>query len=157
MVDSKEENLMVSTQKQLSEVFGVSVRTIHRWLLEGMPKKTADGYDVNLIAKWRGISLDDEPDGITEDSNTKAYWDIQFRKWRALYQKVLYEREKCLLMPIKEFEERITEILMSLASNLAIYEDRLPPQLEGKTKQEMRDIIHRENNHFRMQYEPQTI
>ena len=48
----------------------------------------------------------------------------------------------------KEWEIRASIIV----NGLTIYQDRLPPLLEGKSKQEMREIIKRENNRLRDWY-----
>lgn len=145
----------IETSGKAAEYLGVSKRMISYHLTKGNLKQNVDGtFDVEELERFRArytkkkkVSIDDK----------KAKADLRWRLARAEREEIITAQLKGELIPLKDAIEKETDLMMSLAHNLTIYEDRLPPQLEGKTKQEMRIIIHKENNHFRMQYKPKTI
>jgi len=150
MSKTEDIDLTVSTQAELGKIFGVSTRSITRWVSEGMPKKKDGVYDAIEIARWRGVGINGGGEGSpAEETNEKRHWDIQFRKYRALHEKALFEKEKSLLLPVIEVERRETALAAIFVQALTLYENRLPPLLEGKSKTEMHEIIQKENDYLR--------
>jgi len=76
----------------------------------------------------------------------------RYEKARADKMEIQVSMLKGDVMPKEEIHQGWAARMAVIINGLTIYQDRLPPLLEGKTKGEMRDIIKTENNRLRDWY-----
>jgi len=170
---------MVRTAKDVGKYVGKSLRTIRNWIKRGMPTKF-EGYDLADIEAWalregllkQAIIKNDESRGNgtrdygdkseTGDVGTgeieprdRAYYEKQIKKLDAALKTIKLQKERGELVPREDIAREWTARAKEYANTLDYMETRFPPLLEGKARDDMRVIIHREcrrikDNLFRM-------
>lgn len=138
--------------KQVAEAFGVVTKTITRWKEEGLPMN-ADGKTFNLpdAISW---AIDRAKAAVceTKEPDEASRWMTEFRKERALMAKIERRRTEESLVEWSEIERQWAERVGLVTSGLALFSDRLPPILEGKSQPEMRELIRSEVRLLRESY-----
>jgi hypothetical protein len=131
---------MIITTNQISEIFGVSKKTISLWTKRGMPKHKHGHYDAALAVQWWADNVyraDDDTEGILEAK--ESYW-----KAKARNETVKADLAEGASMPVDDLKKawswRVNEIFKGIMG----WSMRLTPLLIGKTDKEIQSIIYNE-------------
>lgn len=116
---------LVETQEQVAKAFKVTLRTVQRWIREGMPKTSEGFYDIIEVQAWRLLRNNH---GIATDTD-KEKWDTKFRQMRALLAEMEYK--KCLgeLVSRDEVEEGRVQRILTVKTALLALPRYLAPQV----------------------------
>lgn len=118
----------VETLGHVAKAFGVSQRTVHRWVSEGMPRAEEGGYDIVEIQAWRSMrGAQHKDDGEDE----KTQWDIKYRQMKALLAEIEYKKRIGDLIPKEEVEAGMIYEITAIKMQFLSLPQRLAPQLEG--------------------------
>ena len=134
--------LIVST-KQVADFFGVTPRSLQRWAAHGCPKVGYGRWDLKQVFVWWQDNIERGDDSSLAEVK-RRYWQS-----KAAIEQIKAKQIRGTLITKSKMINDMAEMARALINALTIYEDRLPPQLEGKTKIEMREIIHEENKILR--------
>jgi hypothetical protein len=117
---------------------GVSVRTIHNIVLRGQLRQMPDG-------RFAKKDLDDYlKTKKRNDTSLKSLLELQIKQTKAKREELLLKQLTGEVVPIKSvyavWGGRLSEVVAALWA----LPNSLPPILEGKNEQEIRDIINQE-------------
>jgi len=130
---------IVVTSEELSSFFNVSRRTLSNWHQAGCPKLGRGKWNLKQVFDWwqenlAAIHAEERDEGLKKAKldywNAKGQHEMLKLKER---QKQLISREEVA----RAWAERVAVVV----SGLNLLCDRLPPLLEGKDKDETREII----------------
>jgi len=124
---------------QLAESIGKSRQTIHNWLAEGLPRNPDKTFSLPDVISWL---LDREtallpPAGQGCDSPALE----RYRQARAELAELDLAQKRGELISIADVGREWTARVVEVASGLDAFADRLPPLLEDKPREAMRQII----------------
>lgn len=132
-------------------MFGGTGKTIALWhRTHGLPKESHGRYDLKKVFDWYqtadvGKTADDSDSDLLESK--KRYWDA-----RADRERLRADLEAGKLVPEEKIIPEWAGRMPELTSGLESLGERLSSLLEGKTRSEMREIIHREQRALRDNY-----
>jgi phage terminase Nu1 subunit (DNA packaging protein) len=137
--------------------FQKSLRTVQRWLRNGMPKLSGNRFDLVQIEEWLaakdgivkpypGPPSTSRPDdsGLSEEENNdgKDYWDKESKKYQAKARELEYRKRLGELVEKRDLESLLTSRIMAVRQGLLSLSRALPPQLAAcKNEREMEPII----------------
>lgn len=86
----------VTSREHLANLFGKAVATVQKWAAGGMPEKTADGYDIGEVIRWREEWWERR---LSEASKDPEMYDggegspalEEYRRWRAERERINVE------------------------------------------------------------------
>jgi len=134
---------------ELAEVFRVTTRTITRWAADGMPRRGDNRFNLSDCIAWR-IEQAEKAGQIASkeagESPEASKWLERYRRERALLARMeRKERQGGLIRRdrvVKEYAERAADLRTTFRS----YKFRLGAILEGKTCEEIMQILADEND-----------
>lgn len=122
------------TVARLAHIYSVTVKTIHEWIKAGMPVYGKSQYNLADIVPWK-LERDEDGSNIAADDKTR-YWAA-----KADNEEIKRDTAKNELIRradiLPEWAARVGEVKQGLES----LKTTLPPLLEGKPRDDMRDII----------------
>ena len=128
----------VETQEQVAKAFKVAVRTVQRWIREGMPKTPEGFYDIIEVQAWRIMK---KTHGQATTDSDKEKWDTKFRQMKALLAEMEYKKRLGELMTREEVEEgRVRRILVVKRALLSL-PNYLAPQVVNLDIHKAKEII----------------
>lgn len=151
-----QQDTIVDHLELVAQHFKKSLRTIQRWLRDGMPKLSGGRYDLVQIEEWRtakdGIVKPSSSSSASRPGNTdpeeeetldgKDYWDKEGKKYQAKSRELEYRKRKGELVEKKEVESLFTNRIMAVRQGLLSLSRALPPQLTAcKNEREMEPVI----------------
>ena len=113
----------VTSLEQVSAAFDVSLRTVQRWVAQGMPRKENGEYSLLEIQAWRLARTDSDEPG--------AGWEQKYRKFKALLAEIEYKKRIGELLPKDEVEAGMIYQITTVKMQFLSLPQRLAPQLEG--------------------------
>lgn len=127
--------------RDLSELLGVSQKTICAWAKLGMPRSGRDLYDFRLVFPWWSENINSGPedkDGTITEAK-KQYWLEKVRNLRIKTDALagLYVAQMDVL-------RSAGDILSRFRNSVRSWRTRLPPILVGKSQEEMLPLIESE-------------
>jgi len=146
----KKKHAIVKTTT-LCSIFGIFQSQLSIWKKEGadVAEVGRNQWDATVFLEWW---LDNKYDPI--DPN-----DPDIKEYRGRYEKARAEKMEIQVAILKgemkskeEIHQEWAARISLVVSGLNIYQDRLPPLLEGKTRNQMRAIIRKENERLRKWY-----
>lgn len=133
---------------EIAEIFKVDVRTITRWLQDGLPKRADGRYNLPECIAWR-VEVAERAAGEaagTKESPEASKWLERYRRERALLARLERRQKQSRLITkekvIAEFAARAADLKNSFRQ----YRHRLTALLEGKTHDEIAAILSTEND-----------
>jgi hypothetical protein len=130
---------IITSYQDAARYCGVSTQTINANIKRGHITQRPDGtFSKKNLDEWIGRK---NPTNLDE-SLKKA--ELRFKRSRAKTAEIMVKVQKDQLISQKEVNQKWAERVGQVVSMLEMFCDRLPPLLEGKSRNEMRDIIKRE-------------
>jgi phage terminase Nu1 subunit (DNA packaging protein) len=128
---------MICDNNAVASFLGVTLMTLTNWCKSGMPKLSRGKYNLKDCFDWWLENIQ-EP----KTQTTKAK-DANERYWQAKADNEEIKRDQARgeLLPVSEIYPEWCARVGEVKQGLLSLKIRLPPVLEGKTRDEMRDII----------------
>jgi phage terminase Nu1 subunit (DNA packaging protein) len=117
---------VVDTQEQVAKAFRVTLRTVQRWIREGMPKTSEGFYDVIEVQAWRILRGGRNQQATDTD---KEKWDTKFRQMRALLAEMEYKKRLGELITREEVEQGRVQRILAVKKALLSLPRRVAPQV----------------------------
>ncbi len=124
---------IVDTQEQVAKMFRVSTRTVQYWQKDGMPLTKDKRYDLIDIHKWRMLRAKKREKRPTHKD--------ELDKWKIEKIKIEVLRLRGELIAIKEVENELIQISVTMRRHLLELKHSLPTLLKGREPKEMESII----------------
>lgn len=130
----------VKSQDALADLLDVSRRTIIRWKKEGMPVEPDGSYDPVRVMEWRGDLFSEDDEKTSE----KTFWDIEWRKFRALLTESEYKKAIGESISRQEVENLLVDRATELKKSLLSRARRLAYKITGKDVNECLEILEKD-------------
>ena len=128
---------VLETQEQVAKAFKVTLRTVQRWIREGMPKTPESFYDIIDVQAWRILR---NYHGQGNDTD-KEKWDTKFRQMRALLAEMEYKKRLGELITREEVEEGRVRRILAVKQALLSFPSYIAPQVVGVDVRMAREIL----------------
>ncbi|MBW2110637.1 MAG: hypothetical protein JRH00_04240 [Deltaproteobacteria bacterium] len=139
------------TTNQLIKLLDISSRSrLTDWKHAGMPGYIErNRWDLKAVLDWFHENiLQGAPTADPDIQKERLRWE----KGRADKIEIQVKQLRRSLISRDEIHREWAARISLVVSGLNIYQDRLPPLLEGKTRNQMRAIIRKENERLRNWY-----
>jgi len=98
----------VSSQEELASVFGVTLRTVRRWVEGGMPVRDGIFYAILDVERWRAAHRKKGPDNSEKDE-----WETKIKKQKAQLQEIELKKALGEYVPLADVEKgRVERVIM---------------------------------------------
>ena len=128
----------VETQEQVAKAFKVALRTVQRWIREGMPKTPEGFYDIIEVQAWRIMK---KTHGQATTDSDKEKWDTKFRQMKALLAEMEYKKRLGELITREEVDEGRVRRILTIKGALLCLPKRLAPQVVNLEIRQAEEII----------------
>ena len=142
--------MVTLTTTEIMDVFDVgSSGTLSKWKDLGAKEayKGRNQWDLKAFLDWFLQNIH-----ARFDAETFKDERLRYEKARADKIELEVALMKGKVKPIEDIEKEWAARAALVVNGLNIYRDRLPPLLEGKSRNKMRGIINKENNRLRNYY-----
>jgi len=142
----------IVTTATLCGIFGIFPSQISIWKRDedaGIAEIDRNRWDANAFLEWW---LENKYNPIDPNDPDAREYHNRWEKARAEKIELQVAMLKGEVMPKDEIHREWAARMAIIINGLTVYQDRLPPLLEGKTKGEMRAIIKGENHRLRDWY-----
>ena len=129
----------VSTIQALADELGVTRRTVARWKSEGMPVEPDGTYDVVKVSNWHDLTYP----GKTK-SPEEAFWETEFRKYRAKLSELSYRQKLGELIPVIEVDAMLVDRAVEFKRALLYLARRISLKGAQKDPQSLYAIVEKE-------------
>lgn len=129
---------MVDSQEKVAKGFGVAVRTVERWVKDGMPAMRDGRYNLADIQEWR-FNKKKIKEGAAKDKGSK--WEDQFREFKARLAEIEYKKKMGELLSREEVEHNEVQRVIAVKRSLLMLPRSLPPQLVGLEPRQIQLIL----------------
>jgi phage terminase Nu1 subunit (DNA packaging protein) len=139
ILEPEERSDFIYDAANVGRFFGVTPRAVQKWVSQkGCPKLRHGIYDLKAVYEWwleniRGDGGQSVPE--VEDAKLE-YW-----RWKAKREKISVQRLRGELLEKKLVAHQWALRVGELTGALSTLKDRLPPLVEGKSRQEISKII----------------
>jgi hypothetical protein len=142
-------------QLEIAKLFGVTRMSVNRWSKEGMPKNPNGTYPGPACVAWLVSRVEERLEQQAEEgpeTAESARWLAAFRRERYKLSKIERRQREGSLVTWAEVEKQWAARVALVIGGLGNLRDRLPAILQGRTRDEMYQIIKEEIGYFRDQY-----
>lgn len=130
-----------ATNQTLAEFFNVSTKTICEWVKNGMPKEKYATYDLKKCFDWWLETIE----ATKEDANPKLVeLRAEGQKIKNQREQIKLDTERGLLISKEEVVDQWCKRIAVVKQSLLSLAVRLPPVVEGKSRQEIRSLVNDE-------------
>jgi len=140
--ESLNPSLILDTQESVAELFKVSLRTVPRWIKDGMPiirsGPHAGKYNAADIQTWRGMR-DKKKNGGNAPGKTN--WKSKEEEYNARLKEIRLKEALGLLIPRKEVETGLTQACVVVKRALMTLPRTLAPILPGLDAREIEVVV----------------
>jgi phage terminase Nu1 subunit (DNA packaging protein) len=144
-------NFKALKRVELAEVFRVTTRTVTRWAADGMPRRGDGRFDLGDCIAWR-VELAERAGQVATDqapateSPEASKWLEKYRKERALLARMERRQRQGALIEREKLEQELVARAFDLRTTFRSYKHRLGSMLEGKTRDQIMQILGEEND-----------
>lgn len=131
---------VVDSQEKVAKAFGVAVRTIERWIREGMPVASSGRYDLIEIRSWKILRKHRLPKGNRKKDPSED-WDARYREAKAKLAEIEFNKKIGVLVERKDVQKELISISLAVKSALLAMPKSLAPQLVGLETREIAHIL----------------
>jgi phage terminase Nu1 subunit (DNA packaging protein) len=132
---------ILDTQDQVAKAFGVRRRTVEYWAKDGMPVCSDGKYDIRDIQAWKFTRKNGHGGGQSADKKNLAYWDAQYREYKARKEEVLYRKHIGELVERHKIEEGLISISIAIKRTLLAVPRSVAPILAGLEPREIEKVL----------------
>ncbi len=132
---------IVDSQEKVAKVFGVSVRTVARWLKDGMPVLATGGYNLKDINDWRHFHNDKISKKTSKEKQELDFWDARYRKAKALNEEDKLRISRGELIQVKDVEKGLIQVSLAIKRAFLGLPRSVAPQLKGLEAREIEAIL----------------
>ena len=127
--------------KVIADFFGVTERTIRRWVQKGMPRVDDAVFSPRDCFNWWNEYINDAGEDDSNKDAKEIYWEA-----KAGNERLKFEKTKGKLVARDEVEKCFAGRAYELSLSFRALKNRLPPVLEGKSREEMQNELSKELN-----------
>ncbi len=84
---------VVDSQEKVAKTFGVAVRTVERWVREGMPVASNGRYDLIAIRSWKLFRRGQYKSPNGNKKKTSEDWDARYREAKAKLAEIEFQKK----------------------------------------------------------------
>jgi len=147
---TKKRTPVVATTDQVCALLEINASTLTRWKTKyGIDEMMVSRgvWDLRAVMYWWAENI--FTGGGEEEDASLAVEKLRWQKAHSDREEFKRDVDRRQLVPREKIVKDLCRRWSLVAKGLEIYEDRLPPVLEGKGRDEMREIIHQENEQLR--------
>ena len=143
---------LTATTYQITDLVGIDKSTLTRWKRLGVDEANVgrNQWDVKAFVSWWADNIRSAASG--EENTTLNDERLRYERARADKMELQVSLMKGETKPIEDVHREWAARIAVVVNGLTIYQDRLPPLLEGKSRNQMRAIIKKENHRLREWY-----
>lgn len=131
----------VDTQEKVAKAFGVAVRTVERWVKEGMPVTATGEYDLIEIRGWKEFRSQKISPGKSSTKKDLEHWEAEYREFKSKKMKMEYMELMGNLIPRESVEKDLIRISLSIKRAFLSLPRTVAPQLAGLDPREIETIL----------------
>ena len=121
---------IVDSQEKVAKVFGVAVRTVERWVKDGMPVTHQGEYELLTIRAWREQRRAGKRNASAKQ-NKLDEWEAKYREYKARRAQVDFEEKIGTLISKEKAERELIQISLAVKRAFLALPRQLAPQLAG--------------------------
>jgi phage terminase Nu1 subunit (DNA packaging protein) len=130
----------VDSQEKVAKVFGVHVRTVARWVKNGMPVTAQGKYDLLEVRAWR--TLKHQKKGAAGGKkNQEEFWDAKFREYKAKLAEISLKKSLGELIPRETVERDLVQISLTVKRAFLALPRQVAPQLAGLDPRQIEALL----------------
>jgi len=126
----------VSSQGDIASVFNVRLRTIQRWVADGMPIREDGYYSVLDIERWRA-----QTQKGTQINKEKEDWETKIKKQKAQLQEIELKKALGEYVPLADVEKGRVERVIMVKRALFQLPKLCAQRCQGMKPQEIEAIV----------------
>lgn len=131
---------VVDTAARVAKAFGVSLRTVMYWIRDGMPVRSDKQYDLKDIQAWR-VARKDKRGTQSSDKKNLAYWESEYREYKARKEKALYLKSIGSLIEREKIENDLIALITVIKRVFLALPRGLAPTLVGLEPREIEEKL----------------
>jgi phage terminase Nu1 subunit (DNA packaging protein) len=131
---------IVDSQEKVAKVFGVAVRTVERWVKEGMPITPQKDYDLLEIRAWRLIR-NQKLKSKGNKKNDADMWDAKYREYKARLAEMAFKKAMGELIPKDIVEKELIQISIGIKMALLALPQQVASQLVGLEARQINTLL----------------
>lgn len=124
---------IIETQEQLAKAFKVSLRTVQRWITDGMPVTREGYYNLLEIQAWR-LLRNDKKNKLDPDTEK---WVSRYRQAKAKQEEIKLKKITGELVDKQEVEKGRVERILVIKKALLSLPHEMAPALAGLDEREI--------------------
>jgi len=131
----------VSSQREVSDFFGVSRSAVKGWLEEGAPRKKQGKswvYDLSAIARWKI-----ERAQTVATSQAVSEWRDRSQEYNAKLKQLELQQKQGELMPTAQVVDDLRELYVEVRTSLMAGKNDLPSEVQDQYEEVIRDSLAR--------------
>ena len=127
------------------------MRTIGRWIAEGMPVEKEGGYSITKVLAWRR----EQDEALRPEANNGSNWQELFEKSRAQLKEIELDIARGNLIDRETIERECAERVLEVAHALDRMGSALAPKCESRPARKIKTIIDGYTREIRENYADQ--
>ena len=129
---------IVETQEDVAKAFGVSVRTVERWVREDMPVMNNGHYKLLDIDNWRLLRMKKKE--VAQDYS-KDMWDSKLKENRAKIAELNFKKAMGELILKSDVERVLDQLIVSFKRQFLSLPRAIAPQCVGLEAREIEALL----------------
>ncbi len=121
---------MVDSQEKVAKIFGVDVRTVARWVKNGMPVTPQGQYDLIEIRAWRALKNQRQEKSSGKKNDLEA-WDAKFREYKAKLAEIALKKAMGELIARETVEHELIQISLTVKNKMLALPNQISASLVG--------------------------
>ena len=123
--------------RTVAAFFGVTAMCLTKWVQIGMPKVSKGVYDLAAVFRWWQINIADQKTSSKDERQARLrYWTAH-----ADIEETTRDQVRGAVVRAEDVGRSWGHRVSEVCGSLTALETRLPPILEGKNQDEMRELI----------------
>lgn len=126
----------VSALADVAKSFKVGARTVDRWVVEGMPRRTDGNYDLLEIQAWK---FNKENSG--KETTQRKIYEEELLKYKSLLAQLNYKKLTGEVVPVTDVDAGRVQRILIIKKALLGLPGRVAPQLVGLSMEEIKNRL----------------
>ncbi|HNT30337.1 MAG TPA: hypothetical protein PKL83_05285 [bacterium] len=121
----------VDSQEKVARVMGVDVRTVARWVKNGMPVTPQGLYDLLEIRAWRELKNQRKGTAGSKKETQEDLWDAKYREYKAKLAEIAFKKAMAELLPRDTVERELVQISLTVKRKMLALPNQISAALVG--------------------------